>query len=270
MVAAGILLGATLSILGWEIQSYKGRTLPERVNRWLYRSLYVLGTFLLVLALSWQGRSDGLVAFVEQRSPTDSFHTVAGWILNHGVALLALVVAGVVLYKQLLERPRIAPSLGSSIHPVAEGGTGKWVKIHLYVVLSNRARNAGVVDGIHAKVRYPDGRLVMWEWDIFFKTLSSYARDDESMTIPVSVPGNSSVLKGVQFKTQRPVSWLIGRYELYVTISYFGGLLWGRHIQSACAYWFEVDNSVQAHLNNKREEAIRKPEPKFASISLRE
>ena len=55
LVAAGIILGATLSLLGWEISSWGGETLPEKVNRWLYRFLYALGTFIFVLAMSWQG-----------------------------------------------------------------------------------------------------------------------------------------------------------------------------------------------------------------------
>ncbi len=53
LVAAGIILGATLAVLGSEIWSYTGQTLPEKVNRWLYRVLYVVGTYLLVLSLTW-------------------------------------------------------------------------------------------------------------------------------------------------------------------------------------------------------------------------
>lgn len=51
--AAGVILGATLAVLGSEIQSYVGQTLPEKVNRWLYRVFYVVGTYLLVLSLTW-------------------------------------------------------------------------------------------------------------------------------------------------------------------------------------------------------------------------
>ena len=53
IVAAGIILVATLAFLGWEIQSFKGQTLPEKVNRWLFRTLYWLGTFLFVVSLGW-------------------------------------------------------------------------------------------------------------------------------------------------------------------------------------------------------------------------
>jgi hypothetical protein len=49
-----ILLWATLSFQGWPIQSYSDTTLTERVNRWLYRFLYALGTCLLVSAAVWQ------------------------------------------------------------------------------------------------------------------------------------------------------------------------------------------------------------------------
>jgi predicted MFS family arabinose efflux permease len=53
IVGAGILLWATLFVRGWEIQSYRGVTLTERVNRWIYRSMYCKGTVVLVASLSW-------------------------------------------------------------------------------------------------------------------------------------------------------------------------------------------------------------------------
>jgi hypothetical protein len=53
-VAAGaILLWATLNYLGWEIQSYKGQNLGEKVNRWIFRGNYCLGTAVLVTSLTW-------------------------------------------------------------------------------------------------------------------------------------------------------------------------------------------------------------------------
>lgn len=53
VLAAGILLGATLSLAGREIESWGGQTLPEQVDDLLYRILYTIGTYLLVLSLSW-------------------------------------------------------------------------------------------------------------------------------------------------------------------------------------------------------------------------
>ena len=47
----GILLWATLSLLGWELPD--GQTLAEKVNRWLYRGLYLIGTALLACSVSW-------------------------------------------------------------------------------------------------------------------------------------------------------------------------------------------------------------------------
>ena len=52
ITAAGVLLSATLGQLRWEIQSYKGKTLPERANRWLFRGAYVLGTSILVASIA--------------------------------------------------------------------------------------------------------------------------------------------------------------------------------------------------------------------------
>jgi|ERR1043166_7917925 ABC-type dipeptide/oligopeptide/nickel transport system permease subunit len=53
VIGAAIILVATLAFLGWEIQSYKGQTLPEKVNRWLFRAQYWLGTFIFVLSVAW-------------------------------------------------------------------------------------------------------------------------------------------------------------------------------------------------------------------------
>jgi hypothetical protein len=53
IIGVGTILVATLALLGWEIQSWKGQSLPEKVNGWLFKALYWLGTVLLVFSLSW-------------------------------------------------------------------------------------------------------------------------------------------------------------------------------------------------------------------------
>ena len=55
IVAALLLLWGTLFIRGWEILSWGGVTFTERVNQWIYRSLYCLGTAIIVLSLVWPG-----------------------------------------------------------------------------------------------------------------------------------------------------------------------------------------------------------------------
>ena len=53
VIAGAILLWATLSYLGWEIQTYKSETLGEKVNRWIFRGNYCVGTAVLVCSLLW-------------------------------------------------------------------------------------------------------------------------------------------------------------------------------------------------------------------------
>lgn len=53
-VGAGVLLWGTLFVRGWQIQTYKGVSLVERVNQWLYRALYCLGTAVVVWSITWQ------------------------------------------------------------------------------------------------------------------------------------------------------------------------------------------------------------------------
>lgn len=48
-----LLLWGTLFVRGWEIETYCGVTFTERVNQWLYRFLYCVGTAVLVCSLSW-------------------------------------------------------------------------------------------------------------------------------------------------------------------------------------------------------------------------
>ena len=49
---ATVLLWATLFVRGWDIQTLGGVTLTERVNRWIYRLLYCLGTAAIVASLT--------------------------------------------------------------------------------------------------------------------------------------------------------------------------------------------------------------------------
>lgn len=49
----GLLLWATLAKGGWSIQSFKGTTLAEIVDEFIFRALHLLGTFLVVLSATW-------------------------------------------------------------------------------------------------------------------------------------------------------------------------------------------------------------------------
>ncbi len=53
IVGAGLLLWGTLFVRGWEVQSFSGVQFSERVNQWLYRALYCLGTTAIVYSLSF-------------------------------------------------------------------------------------------------------------------------------------------------------------------------------------------------------------------------
>ncbi len=57
IIGVSLLLWGTLFVRGWEIQTGHGETLIERVNQWLYRFLYWIGTAVLVASLTWPERS---------------------------------------------------------------------------------------------------------------------------------------------------------------------------------------------------------------------
>jgi hypothetical protein len=50
---AAILLGATLSEIGRKIETFSQESLSEEVNAFLFRTLYVVGTFLFVVSVAW-------------------------------------------------------------------------------------------------------------------------------------------------------------------------------------------------------------------------
>ncbi len=49
-ISASLIFGAVLGRLGWEIQTYSGDTLPEKINSLWYRFLYILGVFFLMFS----------------------------------------------------------------------------------------------------------------------------------------------------------------------------------------------------------------------------
>ena len=53
ILGAILLLWGTLFVRGFEIQSHTCVTLSERVNQWLYRGLYCIGTAVIVCSLVW-------------------------------------------------------------------------------------------------------------------------------------------------------------------------------------------------------------------------
>jgi hypothetical protein len=57
IIGACLLLWGTLFIRGWEIQTYCGVTMTERVNQWIYRILYCLGTSIIICSLIWSLKS---------------------------------------------------------------------------------------------------------------------------------------------------------------------------------------------------------------------
>lgn len=53
MVGAGIILWATIWQLEVDAQTMSGETLLERTHWWLFRALYVVGSFLFFIAYTW-------------------------------------------------------------------------------------------------------------------------------------------------------------------------------------------------------------------------
>jgi hypothetical protein len=56
VIGALLLLWGTLFVRGWQIQTYEGTTVIERINQWIYRALYCVGTVVLVASLVWPQR----------------------------------------------------------------------------------------------------------------------------------------------------------------------------------------------------------------------
>jgi len=52
-IGASLLLWGTLFVRGWQIQTHCGVTLTERVNLWIYRTMYCVGTSILICSIVW-------------------------------------------------------------------------------------------------------------------------------------------------------------------------------------------------------------------------
>ena len=52
-LSVAVVLVATLAARGWDIQTYGGISLIEKVNQWLTRSLFVFGTSFFSLFVGW-------------------------------------------------------------------------------------------------------------------------------------------------------------------------------------------------------------------------
>ena len=47
LLSGALFLWAVLALLGWEIQTWKGQTPAEELNKWAFRVLNCIGMFLL-------------------------------------------------------------------------------------------------------------------------------------------------------------------------------------------------------------------------------
>ena len=57
ITGAALLLWGTLFVRGFEIQTFSSVTLGERVNQWLYRMMYCIGTAVVICSLAWTSTS---------------------------------------------------------------------------------------------------------------------------------------------------------------------------------------------------------------------
>ncbi|MBU6440526.1 MAG: hypothetical protein KGJ85_05565 [Betaproteobacteria bacterium] len=53
ILGAAVLLWGTLAVRGGDIATLEADSLPERVNQWIYRTLYFIGTALITLGTAW-------------------------------------------------------------------------------------------------------------------------------------------------------------------------------------------------------------------------
>lgn len=50
---AAVILGATLAEVGGDIMTWDRVSIPEQLNKLMFRALYVFGTFFFVLSVAW-------------------------------------------------------------------------------------------------------------------------------------------------------------------------------------------------------------------------
>ena len=52
-LGAAVILGATLAEVSGDIMTWDGGSIPEQINKLVFQGLYIFGTFLFVLSVSW-------------------------------------------------------------------------------------------------------------------------------------------------------------------------------------------------------------------------
>jgi len=51
VISIAIIAWAVLSKVGWDIQTWSGNTLPEKVNNIFFRVLYIIGFYLVIISI---------------------------------------------------------------------------------------------------------------------------------------------------------------------------------------------------------------------------
>lgn len=93
VAGASILLWATLAVRGWEIQSFGGVRLSERVNRWIYRFLYSAGTAILVCSVVWTSGRRGQGDRWASEVPMTGYEIVSSVLLLSTLIVLIVYTA---------------------------------------------------------------------------------------------------------------------------------------------------------------------------------
>ena len=137
---------------------------------------------------------------------------------------LASTAALLTLYRNLVQRARIRLVLRRSLDAVLSSSGAASSKVHLIVTFVNTATRTGVIEEqLALELTFPDGSRRILRPNLYFRILSSTRREDESPPVPIPVPGNSGILKQIEFQSPTSFEWPRGEYRLVLTAFQAGG-----------------------------------------------
>jgi hypothetical protein len=173
---------------------------------------------------------------------TNVINGIRDWVAIGG-GVVGFIGGAIGIYSAL-RPPKISASHTDHIGVVVST-SGTTPSLHLPLVISNHAKNPGVVTLLQLFVRPVEGEeVVEFEWGLFWKE-EAIGRTPEKSRSPIPVPGYTCVERNIQFNSKNNIRFepVIYEFELHVrvgrrrkvkTVSRF----YARPSEAQCKWWY--------------------------------
>jgi len=131
-------------------------------------------------------------------------------------SLIAVAVSFWTFYKNFWESADITLNIGDQID-IVKSVDNSTNKIHIACTFFNSARKLGIVNKVAILVKKIDASdYFVFRWHLFFIYKGGHIAHPSTKICPISVPGNSGILQGIQFISNELIKWEQGKYKIRV------------------------------------------------------